>query len=184
MHKIKRKKIILTISIIALTAWAIFLFSIDINWLLASIGIQNMYLILFLIALLSSTSFLTSASFYATFLAYVSLGFDPLIISIIGGIGMAIGDSLFFFISRHAGDVMSMSNVKLYNKIFKQISKLPTWGVYLFTYLYASFMPIPNDILIIMLGVLKFRYSRVIPILIIGDITLLFLIANGFHYSF
>ncbi len=183
MKQIKRKKIILIIAISALVIWAIFLFNVDVNVLVESMGIRNMYLVLLLVAVLSSTSFLTSASFYATFFAYLGAGFDPVIISVVGGVGMAVGDSLFFFISRHAGDVMSMSNSKIYNKMFKYVTKLPSWGVYLFTYLYASFAPIPNDILIVMLGVLKFRYSRIIPIIIVGDITLLFLIASGLYYA-
>ncbi|HIP50319.1 MAG TPA: hypothetical protein EYG99_02615 [Candidatus Pacebacteria bacterium] len=184
MDKIKKKKIVLVCTVIALIAWAIFLFNIDIDVLVESMGVKNMHLILFLVAVLSSTSFLTSASFYVTFFAYVSAGFNPLIISIVGGAGMVVGDVIFFFISRHVGDVMSMSNIKLYKKMFKYVSKLPTWGVYLFTYLYASFAPTPNDILILILGALKFKYSRIIPILIVGDITLLFLIAKGIHYSF
>ncbi len=184
MNKIKKKKILLSIAIVILIIWTIFLFSVDIIALVESVGVTNMYLILFIVAVLSSTSFLTSASFYVTFFAYVGAGFDPIIMSIIGGIGMAVGDSIFFFISRGAGDVMSMSNNKLYDKMFNYVSKLPTWGVYLFTYLYASFAPIPNDILIIILGVLKFKYSRIIPILIVGNITLLFLIASGSHYTF
>ncbi|XLQ20459.1 MAG: hypothetical protein ACKUBY_01625 [Candidatus Moraniibacteriota bacterium] len=182
MDKIKKKKIIVIIASIALIAWAIFLFSVDIQVLVESMGIKNMYLILFIVSALSSTSFLTSASFYATFLAYINAGFDPLTVSIVAGTGGAIGDSIFFFVSRSAGDVMS--NNKLYNKMLNFVSKLPKWGVYLFTYLYASFAPIPNDILVVTLGVLKFKYIKVIPFLWIGNITLLFLIASGFHYAF
>jgi len=184
MNKLEKKELKLIIAIIALVAWAIFLFNIDINALVDSAGIENMYLILFIISILSSTSFLTSASFYVTFFAYINAGFDPIIISIIGGVGMATGDSIFFFISKKAGDVMSMSNNKLYSKMFNFISKLPKWGVYLFTYMYASFAPIPNDILIVMLGALKFKYSHIIPILIVGNITLLFLIAIGIYHVF
>lgn len=182
MQKSTIKKIIVWTLIILLIAWSIFLFYIDVNTVIASIGIENTYVILFLVAAVSGTSFLTSASFYVVYLAYVHADLHPLTLGIVGGLGMSIGDSLFFFLSRTAGDVMNLSKNKTYKKLFAYISRLPHWGVYIFTYLYASFSPFPNDILMVALGVLRFRYSRIIPIIIIGNITLLTLVAAGISF--
>lgn len=182
MNTITTKKIIVWVLISLIILWSIFLFFIDIDELIAHIGIENTYLILFLVAAVSGTSFLTSASFYAVFLSYAQADLHPLALGIIGGLGMSIGDSIFFLISKRAGDVMSLSKNRTYRKIFAYISRLPHWGVYLFTYLYASFSPFPNDLLMVALGVLRFRYSRIIPIIIIGNITLLTLVAAGMSF--
>lgn len=181
MTAIKTKKIILTIGIIFLIVWSIFLITVDVAAFIESIKLGNAYLVLFLIAVFSSSSFLTSASFYATFVAYANSGLDIYAISIIGGIGMGISDSIFFYLSRTAGDVISKDS-KLYNKVYNYVSKLPRWGVYIFTFCYSAFAPLPNDILIVTLGVLKFKYSRIIPLLILGNVVLLFLIASGIHH--
>lgn len=178
--KIQSKKTVVYILIALLIAWSIALFFIDVGVFIQAIGIQNAYIILFLVALVSGTSFLTSASFYAVFISYANADLMPLALGIVGGLGMTIGDSIYFYVSRKAGDVMRLSKNRTYDRIFKYISKLPHWGVYLFTYLYTSFSPFPNDILMVALGVLQFRYSRIIPIIIIGNITLLTLIAAGF----
>ena len=173
---------IVWVLIALLLLWSIFLFYIDIDELITNIGIENTYLILFLVAAVSGTSFLTSASFYAVFLSYAQADLHPLVLGIVGGLGMSIGDSIFFLVSKRTGDVMNLSKNKTYRKVFTYIARLPHWGVYVFTYLYASFSPFPNDILMVALGVLRFRYSRIIPIIIIGNITLLTLVAAGFSF--
>ena len=182
MRKSTIKKTIIWTLITLLVVWSVFLFYIDIDTLIDSIGIKNTYVLLFVVAAVSGTSFLTSASFYAIFLSYAQSDLHPLALGIVGGLGMSIGDSLFFFLSRKAGDVMNLSKNRTYQRIFAYISRLPHWGVYLFTYLYASFAPFPNDILMVVLGVLRFRYSRIIPIIIIGNITLLTLVAAGISF--
>lgn len=182
MTKLITKKVFLWIFVALLLLWSVFLFFIDIDTLIAQIGIENTYLILFLVALVSGTSFLTSASFYAVFLSYAQADLHPLVLGIIGGLGMSIGDSIFFLVSKKAGDVMHLTKNRTYEKMFTFMSRLPHWGVYLFTYLYASFSPFPNDILMIALGVLRFRFSCIIPIIIIGNITLLTLVAAGISF--
>lgn len=181
--KVKHKKIILVTLGILLIVWSIFVFSIDIEMLTQTIGLQNVYLILFLVAVVAGTSFLTSASFYAIFLSYVGAGLDPLVLGIVGGVGMAIGDSLYFLFFSKTGDVLKAGRYAFYEKIYTYVSHLPRAGVYVFTYLYASFAPIPNDILMIVLGVLKFPYRYVLPIIVLGNITLLTLIAYGINVT-
>jgi len=179
------KKFLIYIAIGALVIWSIALFFIDVTVFIETIGITNAYLSLFLVATVTGTSFLTSASFYAVFVAYASSGvLDPYLMGLVGGGGMAIGDSIYFFISKKTIDVMELENKKVYQKIYLFVEKLPHWGVYIFTFLYAAFAPIPNDILMITLGALKFKYSRIIPIIVVGNITLLTLIALGiFHIT-
>jgi membrane protein YqaA with SNARE-associated domain len=186
MHKkdIKRKKKILLTLVIFLITWSLILFFVDIDSLTQLIGVHNLYIILFVVAAISGTSFLTSASFYAIFLSYASSGLNPLMIGLIGGLGMSIGDTLFFFISKKAGDILHMENNKTYKKVFDFISHLPHSIVYLIVFVYAAFTPIPNDVLVITLGLLQYRYKFVIPIIIVGNIVLLTLVALGIFRVF
>jgi membrane protein YqaA with SNARE-associated domain len=183
--KLKIKKVLIYILISALLLWSVALFFVDVEVFIQTIGIENAYLSLFLVAAVTGTSFLTSASFYAIFLSYAATGvLDPYIMGIVGGLGMSIGDSLFFFIARKSANIMQIENNKFYMKIYNFVARLPHAGVYIFTFMYAAFAPIPNDILMITLGILKFKYSRIIPIIIAGNITLLTLIALGiFHIA-
>jgi len=181
--KPKNKKVIIYILISALLLWSIALFFIDVEVFIQTIGIENAYFSLFLVAAVTGTSFLTSASFYAIFLSYAATGvLDPYMMGMVGGLGMSIGDSLFFLVARKSANIMQIENNKFYMKIYTFVARLPHVSVYIFTFMYAAFAPIPNDILMITLGILKFKYNRIIPIIIIGNITLLTLIALGiFH---
>ena len=182
-NKKNTKKILVYIMVAALLAWSVVLFFIDIESFISTIGIENAYISLFVVAAVSGTSFLTSASFYAVFLSYALSGtMDPFMMGIIGGIGMSIGDSIFFLAAYKSANIMQIENNKFYMKVYNFVAKLPHWGVYLFTFIYAAFAPTPNDILMITLGILKFNYKKIIPIIILGNITLLTLIAMGiFH---
>ena len=178
----KKKKIGLIFFACLLIAWSIFLLFVDLETMAETIGLQNAYLILFFVAATAGTSFLTSAGFYAIYGSYAAVGFDPVVIAIIGGLGMTIGDSIYFLFSGKVGDVVNEN--MWYEKVYIFFIKLPRWGVYLFTYLYASFAPIPNDILMLTLGVMKYNFRYILPIIILGNVTLLLLVAYGVHITF
>ena len=181
--RLKKKKILLIIAALILIAWSIFLVFIDLEALAQEIGLHNVYFILFFVAATAGTSFLTSAAFYAVYLSYISTGIDPIILGVIAGVGTTLGDAVYFYFSSKAGDLINADENKVYKKVHGFIFRLPRWGVYLFTYLYASFAPIPNDILIITLGVLKFKFRYIMPLILLGNITLLTLIAYGINFT-
>lgn len=181
MH-IRKKRIILFLALIVLMIWSISLFFVDIAQLVEHIGISNVYLLLLITAITSGTSFLTTTSFYAVYLSYVNAGFDPWILSVIGGIGLSVGDSIFFYFAWKTQEAIDGTHGKLYKKIYNFVVHLPRWGVYIFTFLYSAFVPLPNDILMIALGVLQYKYRYIIPCVIIGNIVLLSLVAHGVEY--
>jgi membrane protein YqaA with SNARE-associated domain len=164
--------------------WSVFLFYIDVETIVRGIGLHNTLLILFVIAAIAGTSFFTTTAFYVSYLTYITAGFDPLILGIVGGLGMSVGDSLYFYFSYKAGDVMNELSNEKYKKIKSFFERVPNWSVYFFVYLYASFVPIPNDILMIILGLMKYQFRYIAPVLILGNITLLALVAYGINISF
>ncbi len=182
---LKKKTIFLVCGVLALIVWSIVLHHIDVNHLVQSIGVTNVYMILFFIALTSGTSFLTSAAFYTVFLSYVSAtDLHPLLIAVCGGVGMSIGDGLYFLFARKAGEILHENESMLYQRIHRFFTRLPRWSVYIFTYLYASFSPLPNDILMVTLGAMRYRFRHVWSIIIVGNITLLVMVAYGIHRTF
>ncbi len=182
---LKKKTIFLVCGVLALIVWSIVLHHIDVNHLVQSIGVTNVYMILFFIALTSGTSFLTSAAFYTVFLSYVSAtDLHPLLIAVCGGVGMSIGDSLYFLFARKAGEILHENESVLYRRVHRFFTRLPQWGVYLFLYLYVSFSPLPNDVLMIALGTMRYRFRYSLFFLLCGNITFLALVAYGFHFMF
>jgi membrane protein YqaA with SNARE-associated domain len=178
----KKKKIAVYTLFVVLIIWSIILFFIDPMILIERFGVTNIYLLLFIVAVTAGTSAFTTTSFYAVFLSYVSAGFDPVAMGIIGGIGLAIGDSLFYYLAYKAGDVYSAEKRPLYIKAYNIAQRLPRYSVYIITFIYTGFLPIPHDILMVTLGFLRFKYVYIIPFVIVGNIIWLSLIAHGFHF--
>ncbi len=181
---IRQKKIMIGVGIFLLIAWSILLFFVDLEHIVVAIGVENLYAILFITAVIAGTSFLTSAAFYAVFSSCSAAGLDPLFISIVGGIGMTIGDSLYFIFSQKIGAVMHESKSTMHNKIHNFFMRLPRWSVLIFLYIYAAFTPLPNDALMITLGMMRYRVYYVLPVTILGNITLLALVAYGIRFTF
>lgn len=182
MKNNKIKKIIIFTSLFFFIAWSIFLVFVDMTQLVKNIGISNVYLLLLIVAITSGTSALTTTSFYAVYLSYINAGFDPWILGVIGGIGLSVGDTIFFYVAQKTQQTLNQKKGQVYTKIYDVVGKLPEWGVCFFAFMYSAFVPLPNDMLMITLGALQFKYRRVIVFVIIGNIVLLSLIAHGVSY--
>lgn len=146
--------------------------------LVAYIGIKNIYIVMFFIALLGGSTSIGAFSYAASILAFVDGGANPLFIGIAAGGGTAIGDSLYYIVSRRSVHVLKKGWLK------KKISQSSKWlrthdakTMFVTIYLYASTPVLPNDILTVTLGLSRAKNSIVIPALVLGDFTLALLLA-------
>lgn len=177
--KPKIKTIFIYLLVAIFIAWNVTLFMLDLDDLVMMVGVHNLYLLFFFIAVTTGLSSLTAVTFYATLGSYVQLGLNPIILGIIGGFGMAIGDSIIYWLARQTRDLSNIRYSKIYKKLYKFIANLSDINVYIFVIFYTSFIPIPNDFLMVALGFLHYKYSRIIPLIILGNIILVTLVALG-----
>lgn len=147
--------------------------------LVERIGVQNGYLVMFLVATLGGVSSFTGVSYVATVLTLSAGGLNPFLLALSSGLGITISDSLFFWIGRHAHHVISSPRLHAF------IERLAIWlgdrsplTVALFIYVYTGFTPLPNDILTGILGLTKQPYRLVIVALTLGNATFVYLLAT------
>ena len=178
---IKKFEIFFVILLI-LIFWS-YLFSIySPNELVETIGVTNGYIILFLIAALGGVSSFTISSLYATIVTLTLGGLNPFLIGILGGIGITIGDSLFYYLGYRGRKIVSP-------RLNHYLENISTWlhdhspiRVQFFIYLWAGFSPFPNDIMTISLGLNHYNYKKVLPPLVLGNITFTILFALAILY--
>jgi membrane protein YqaA with SNARE-associated domain len=158
------------------------LYSVGAENIINYIGKNNSYFLSFIFGALGGSSFFVSFAFYASIFILVRGGLDPLLLGIIGGIGLSIGDSLFYFLG-FQGRKMT------YGKFEYKISKFsdwlvskPKWVVFIISFFYISITPFPNDILMISTGLAKYPYRFVALALFLGNTA--FLIFLGFLASY
>jgi len=141
------------------------------------IGVENTYLMLFLMATFGGVNVFTGGVLYATIIAFAAGGASPWLLGLTGGLGIAIGDSIVFFLFLYTSRRLSPAWQERVALSKQKIERLPSALQYLLIYLYLGFAPIPNDILMFMLAVLRFRFVVIVPFIIAGAVTFVTLVA-------
>ena len=183
--KIRKRKITLFILLasIFIIFTAIWLFTSP-EEILNTIGIQNGYILAFIVSFFAGFSAFTAVSFYSLLIAFITAGLNPWLLALITGTSLALGDMFLFYFGRKGRDMIS-------GKVDRAISKLAHYFsrhnlekfIPLFSYIYISFIPLPNDWLLIFLASIRFPQRKMNIIIILGDYThvslLTFLIMKG-----
>jgi len=148
-----------------------------------TIGVRNSYWVIFVVAVLGGVSSFTSTSFYATAVTFVAGGSHPLLIGIISGLGMSVGDSIFYFLGSRGRKAFLEQYKEKINIATKWLEGKARWVVSLLIFIYMGFTPLPGDILMVSLAVLDYSYKKIIPFVIIGNITLITILGYLSYYG-
>lgn len=163
----------------SVAAWVILLRYLSPTELVTSIGINNGYLVAFFVALLGGTSSLTGVSFVAVIATLAAGGLNPFLLALFAGVGIAVSDSMFFWIGRNAHDAIDSPLTHQYlEKISIWINDRSRLVVGIFIYIYTALTPLPTDILTTILGLAHQPYRFVAIPLLLGGITFAYLVAT------
>lgn len=145
--------------------------------LVQRIGVENSYLVGFLIALFAGVSSFTGSAAYATVAALAQGGADPIILGIVAGIGLFLSDTIFYALIYKGFESVSDTS-PFYAKLQRTLSTVPVWLALSVVYLYTAFTPLPNDLLLIALLAVGYSYRVFAPVLLAGAITLMLLLTH------
>jgi len=136
------------------------------------IGVENSYLITFLVASFGGLSSVTSPILYTLIATFAAGGSVPWLLGITGGIGIAIGDALIFVLARFGYRSTQKIHKHEAEKYIHFQEKIPLWLQFVLLYMILGFTPIPNDIVMILLVLLGYKLKSLIPLLLISGITI------------
>ncbi len=157
--------------------WGIFFYFVSPDGIIAKIGIQNSYLVAFIISAICGFSSITSTTFYVTIGALAKGGANPLFLGLSGGLGVCLSDSAFFYIISRGTPVVDKHWKKVMSFMKRIIAWMPDWMLNIFVFVYSGFFPIPNDILLLTLAFGGIPFKKVMPYLFAGDIVSTLLIS-------
>mgnify|MGYP006306164601 CR=1 FL=1 len=180
-HKLESFGIFFLLIIIILF-WTILFYFYSPEEIVYQIGVNDGYLVLFFSAALGGVSTITASSFYATVFTFTSGGLNPLLVGVIGGAGITIGDSFFYYLGYRGRNIVSRKLNSYLEKISNWLNDNEKWRVQLFIFLYSGFTPFPNDLMTIPLGLNKYKYKNIFFPLLIGNICAITLFALGSYY--
>ena len=98
MNRANKNILIISSIILIIIIWSILLYYIKPSEIVEAIGINNGYLITFLVALFAGASAITSTTYYATIITFSLGDLNPILLALMVGPALVIGDSIFFFI--------------------------------------------------------------------------------------
>lgn len=169
--------LIAVLLVIKLGIWSWLLYTFGAEALVSYIGVQNGYLVMFLVALLGGLSTFTSVTYFATVFTLAAAGLSPLGLAAASSAGVSIGDVIFYYIGYFGLRQVAAGRLSnLITRASQWLEKKPKTLVLGFVYAYAAFTPLPNDVLALILGTTKQPLQLVLPALLLGNATLIFIL--------
>jgi membrane protein YqaA with SNARE-associated domain len=163
--------------IILLIGWSILLIHVPPTEMIAYLGVENALLVAFLVSALGGVSTATSVNYYATVITLAAGGTNIFALGIVAGLGITIGDSLFYYLGTRGHEILTKKGAEWAKKVEVWVNKQHPVMIQVGAYVYTGITPLPNDVLTVGLGVAEYSYRRLLPALLLGNITLTILIA-------
>lgn len=164
-----RKIITLLPLVIGLIISLVFIFFIGAESLVDYIGVQNAYVLMFLVAGLGGLSTFNSVPYLAVLFVLANTGVNPLWLGLTSALGVMCGDSFSFFLGKSSGTVIPDS----FKYIFSLIKNLAQAHPKIFPgfcFLYGAVCPLSNDFVTIASGMAGIVYTKVMVPLALGNI--------------
>ena len=99
-------------------------------------------------------------------------------------VGVTIADSIAYYFGRIGRQVLAYSaDGKILTRLERIRFHHPLWPV-AFLFLFVSLVPYPNEILLVPMGFLGYRFSRLLPVILTGNFIFNVLYAFGFSNLF
>ena len=164
------KKILALVPLLlGLIVSVIFIFFVGAESLVNYIGIQNAYLLMFLVAALGGLSTFNSVPYLAVLLVLANTGVNPLWLGLSSAVGVVCGDSFSYFLGRQGAAVIPDS----FQFIFSAVKNFAQNHPRLFPgfcFLYGALCPLSNDFVTIASGMAHISYKKVMVPLALGNV--------------
>ena len=114
-----------------------------------------------------------SLTFISLLITLVTGGMNPIYLGLVAGTALAIGDMFMFYAGSKGRELVTGKWDNKINKVAKAFKKrkwLEKMTPFI-AYVYISFFPLPNDVLILFLAAIKYPRKKMNGIIILGDMT-------------
>lgn len=150
------------------------------GYLVEKVGIENAYVVAFLVSLVAGFSSFTGTAAYATVIEFSRSGINPLYLGLTAGLGLFFSDSLFYFLVMKGRDSVEHHLEGVFSRIQRIMKRVPDALVYLGTFIFCAVGPIPNDLILVSLVAARYRYRQFWPVILLGDIAFMLFLSYIF----
>jgi hypothetical protein len=161
----------ISILLLVLFLWLVLLYFFTPEMVIDYIGIEHAYIIIFCIALICGFSSLSGSMFYVAIVTLSSGGADSFLLGIVGGLGLALSDGIFFYVVKIGLKQLPPTGNWFRLQTRAIVTAIPDWALGVSIYLYCAVSPIPNDILLAALALSGARAQDIAVYVFLGDIS-------------
>lgn len=168
--KISKKKWTIFALITIIFLWSLMIYYISPQKIIDTIGLTNGYGVVFLLAIIGGTSLFIPIPYFLVVGTFAIAGLNPFILGICAGIGIFIGDSTSYYIAYRSRELTSKNISRTFEKIHNWCVNKNSLLFPILIGLYAAIVPLPDDIIIVPAGLIKYPFWRIAVPLLIGKI--------------
>jgi len=172
-----------TFLILIFIVWLFILYKIPPTEIVDKVGVKNGYLLVLILAIIGGTSILFPIPYYLVVFTFAAGGLNPFLLAFMAGTGVAIGDSTSYLVGYSGREILSGKMMNIFNRMYEWLSKKPKWMLFSFLYIYTAISPLPNDLINVPMGFVKFPYFRLMIPMWLGNITFNLIIALSGMYG-
>ena len=178
-HRNHKKYYAFFFTILLVFAGGLVLYFVSPTEIIDKIGVNNSYLIAFLLALFGGVSSITAVPYLTVLATFAAGGLNIFLLTLISAPALTVGDAIFFYLgARGRKFVHQRKDIeKMLEKITRWTSTHPKWVIPFFVYVYSGLTPFPVDILSLALALLNYPFRRFIVPVFAGNVTSVFFIA-------
>lgn len=181
MERLRKHLLLIGILLLVIAVNGLYLF-VSPEEIVSAVGVSNAYLVTFLLAAIGGVSSLAGVTLYTTLATFGAGGANPLLLGLTGGIGIFISDSIFFFLAYHGRRAIPERWRTAIDRAFAWVAARPRSLVLALSYIYLGVLPLPSDLLMLVLVLAGYSYRDLAPILLAAGITLATLAAYIGHF--
>ncbi|AKB85234.1 VTT domain-containing protein [Methanococcoides methylutens] len=176
-HDSKRNLQVISLIVLFIASWSILLFYYPPAEIVEKLGVRNVYIFVFLLAMIGGVSTFTSTTFYTALITISIGGVNSVWIALFASIGLTFGDLVFYYLGtkgrqcikgRYEGNVLRLTN---------WMEKIDDRVTMLMIFLY-SLTPLPSDVIAVALAIVRFPFRKMIVPLFVGNFTLIVLLVE------
>jgi len=133
------------------------------------LGSNNALILMFVLGSLGGLTTFSGIPYHLVLMSLASGGLNPILLGIVTALGVMVGDSTMFLLSKKVEHVLPLSIHHVLGKVSLWLKKWPALLTPLLV-LYGALSPFSNDFIVASLSLLRYTYRRIIIPLAVGNI--------------
>ena len=152
-------------------AWATLFFLVSPDELVARLGVEQAYLVVFLLGVLGALLSMTTFSTYPAIVTFAVGGMNLFGLVAAAGVGLTVGDWMFYSLGTRVKGLLSGRPERWARRLEEWLEERPRWQVTGVTYVWVGLLPLANNILTGALALGGYRFRAVLVPILLGNLT-------------